>query len=105
MSIGKFGCIKCSKWSRCRKTGVFVTETYDDGVTPYQIWMADIHECPGCGQQFVAGFGVQPVCIQHEPDFQTYLDASTVTISGCPGALPEEENTARITGKTARITR
>jgi hypothetical protein len=97
MSIGKFGCVKCSKWSRCRKTGVEVIETYDDGVTPYKVWQADIHECPGCGFQVVLGFGFQALSVAHEPDFQSWVDRAKVTMSGCPGALVDEANTARIT--------
>jgi hypothetical protein len=100
MSIGKFGCVECSTWSRCRKNTVYVIETYEDGVRPYQVWMADLHECPKCCRQIVCGFGTKAISVEYMSDFQSYLDRATITISGCPQSLDGEfdPNNRRITG-------
>lgn len=87
MSIGiGMCCVDCQTYYATRKTGVFVLETYEDG-RPYQVWRADLVECPDCGKQVVTGFGQQSVSTQHESEFDYFLRLVEITINGCPRSL------------------
>jgi hypothetical protein len=52
--------------------------------------MADLHECPDCGEQIICGFGAQAIVESYEPDFQHWVDRAKFTIKGCPKILPGE---------------
>ena len=81
-------CVKCQTYFAVEKNGVFVTETFDDGVTPYKVWRADLLQCPDCGAQLVTGFPREPYSEHFMPDFQEALGRATITIKGCPRRLP-----------------
>ena len=52
-------CVECRVSMRCEKTGVDVEAMA--GTMPYQIWSADLFECPNCNVRVISGFGKQPV--------------------------------------------
>ena len=78
-------CVGCSVFLRPRKNEVTVLVTSDD--IPYQVWAADLWECPDCGTQIIIGFGSQPIATRHESDFADKLQYVTHTISGKLGVL------------------
>ena len=81
MSFGPgMACVTCSTLLRPRKNEIYVLIT--DGDNPYQIWMADLWECPDCGQQIAAGYGRQPVSVRHMDNFESEMKNVTHTISG-----------------------
>ena len=64
-------CRLCLRWFRRMHVGVYVEErTRVAGESvPYRLWHADLHECPSCGYQIVAGFGTEPVAEHYEPEY------------------------------------
>jgi len=87
MTIGTGACcVQCQTYLATRKTGVTVLETFEDR-RPYKVWQADLLECPDCGFQVVKGFGMQPIAICHQPDFEKELQRVEITINGCPKRL------------------
>lgn len=57
---------------RPRKNGVYVIEMADFG--PYKVWLADLWECPKCGHQTIAGFGIEALAEHYEAKFQGVLE-------------------------------
>jgi hypothetical protein len=49
---------------------------------PYKIWMADLLECPGCGNEIVTGFGKQPVSEHYMPELESWMQDVDITIEG-----------------------
>ena len=91
MSIGPgYACVGCKTYFRPRKNGVYVLETMEDYGTPYKIWMADLYECPDCGNQLITGYGANPVSEHFHAAFEEWLEYVTYTIEGCPKILPHE---------------
>ena len=53
----KLACAKCNRQMVLKNVGIDVIETFTEIQEPYQIWSADLWECPECGNQVAAGFG------------------------------------------------
>lgn len=66
-----YACAKCNTVMRCEKNEVYVIEMADFG--PYKIWFADLWICPGCGNEVIAGFAVEPLAEHYEDHFQKWL--------------------------------
>lgn len=69
-----FACPKCQLKLRPKKTGVALEAMSTWG--SYQLWMADLWHCPGCGLEIAAGFGSagqQPVAEHWQPDYEDKL--------------------------------
>ncbi len=81
-------CVPCATYLRPRKNGVIVLETFEDGHTPYKIWMADLFECPDCAHQIIDGYGVNPISEHYMDDFEKQMTYVTHTIRGCLKPLP-----------------
>lgn len=64
-------CVKCKKEYRPKKNGVFVELMADFG--SYEIFHADLVECPKCGHQIITGFGQGPVGNHLEEDYKELL--------------------------------
>lgn len=97
MSLGPgVACVACETFMAPAKNGVYVLETYEDGKTPYKVWMADMLECPDCHAQIVKGFGADPVSEQYMDDFDKALKLVTITINGCPRRLDDGKAPGRI---------
>lgn len=74
-------CLNCQRFYRLKKNGVRIVEgapLYPDATPgagqdanwrPYKLWMADLWYCPGCGHELVAGFGHNPIAIEHHDGF------------------------------------
>jgi hypothetical protein len=55
-------CPKCQIELRPKKNGVAAEAMTVDG--PYQLFVADLMACSGCGLEVVAGFGSRPI-VEH----------------------------------------
>jgi hypothetical protein len=74
-------CVKCQRFFRIKKTGFYFVEAMPtvNGATPgtsapelwkpYKLWASDKWECQGCGAIILSGFGIAPICVNHEDDF------------------------------------
>ena len=52
-------CVKCQTYLFAKKNEVVVLETFEDGITPYKIWLADLFQCPDC--EYENSYFVHPV--------------------------------------------
>ena len=52
---------------RPKRIGVGVEAMTNSG--PYQLWVADLMACPGCGVEVVAGFAKHPLVEHFQPDY------------------------------------
>lgn len=66
-------CGKCKTELKIETTGVYVVEYFNDPPQPYKIWQADQWMCPNCEYDIVAGFGLDPIAVHHEPEFEECL--------------------------------
>jgi hypothetical protein len=82
MSLGPgYACAACLTILRPRKNDVCVCITFEGG-KPYQLWQADLWECPDCGNQVILGYGQEAWAEHFQPDFANFLDGVDFTISG-----------------------
>ena len=65
-------CVQCQCEMRCSKTGATIVVMSGD--EPYQIWQADIFQCPGCGFEAVTGWAGKPFKYRHEENFQQAVE-------------------------------
>ena len=87
MSLGPgYVCVQCSTFLRPRKNDVCVHITMVDG-RDYQLWQADLWECPDCSNQVILGYGAQNWAEHYEPDFKDMLCKVDFTINGQLKAL------------------
>jgi hypothetical protein len=42
---------------------------------PYKLWAGDRWKCDGCGVEILSGFGLNPIAIQHETNFENTIKA------------------------------
>ena len=66
-------CVKCNEKMSFPRSGVYVLETYEDGIKPYKVWSADLYECKTCNHQVISGFGMGPIRFDFEDDFQEWV--------------------------------
>jgi predicted RNA-binding Zn-ribbon protein involved in translation (DUF1610 family) len=57
-------CVKCGVFLRPKTNGVGVLLMADFG--PYQLWLADVVECPECGCQVIRGYGQHRIAEHYE---------------------------------------
>ena len=88
-------CVKCKRFYRPEKNGVFALEQMPNAVDarpgledeanwlPYKIWRADLYKCHGCGDEIITGYGVHPLSEHYEPKFATALAFVTHTVNDC----------------------
>ena len=71
-------CINCAMEMRCIKTGAVIELLASFG--SYELWHADVYECPGCNAQVVPpqSFAHAPVGQHHEQGY-TALRARLAT--------------------------
>lgn len=68
-------CAKCGVELFPKKNGVgcldyaYFGEGEEQKAEEYQIWDADLWECPKCHCQIVTGFGFEPIDIHHNESF------------------------------------
>lgn len=77
-------CFKCRRFFRCKKGGVYFTESMpingekrpQPGTLephkwqPYKLWVGDLWKCYGCGAEIISGVGLQPIALRHHDDFE-----------------------------------
>jgi len=66
-------CVKCETEFQPFKTGIAVVDMFSSPPEPYQIWLADLFECPVCKVQIVSGFADRPLARHFEADFERRL--------------------------------
>ena len=84
MSFGPgYICVDCKTMLRPRKNNVCVLTTTDleKPDTPYQLWQADLWECPDCGHQVLLGFGKEAWAVHYEDDFAEHIKHADFTIN------------------------
>ena len=79
-------CVQCLTLLRPRKNDVCVHITMEDG-RPYQLWQADLWECPDCGHQVLRGFGRDSWSEHYEHDFDRHMKGADFTVNGQLKAL------------------
>lgn len=67
----KIMCVKCGRQLKCKKNEVIVEESV--GNCSYCIWEADLWECPKCGTEIIAGFGLEPIAVHFQKDYRKIL--------------------------------
>lgn len=93
MSIGTgFCCVKCQTYLIALKNEVHVLETFEDGISPYKLWMADLFICPDCNFRMIGGFGRHNYDEHYTATFSENLRKVTeagllFTIKGCPRGM------------------
>lgn len=65
-------CVECRLFMTRVKNGVSVLTHAE--TRPYQLFRADLFECPGCGGQVVTGFGSNPESEHFAPDFAERIE-------------------------------
>lgn len=75
-------CVLCHVEFDCLKNGVGVLKmTVESGKqVPYQLWEADMWECPGCKSRIVSGFGRAAIAEAYHPSFENAVRAEEVLI-------------------------
>ena len=87
MSYGPgYACASCKTMLRPRKNEIYVGVLSDD--KPYQVWCADLWECPGCETQTILGYGQEPIAEHYEEKFDYWRERITHTVDGKLKALP-----------------
>ena len=66
-------CVKCETQFQQIKTGIAVVDMFSSPPEPYQIWLADLFECPVCKVQIVSGFADRPLVQHFEADLKHWL--------------------------------
>lgn len=73
-------CIKCARFYRPKRNGIYFREGMpttgappgienDHLWTDYKIWCGDLWECRGCGHQLLTGFGSRAIAEHHQEGF------------------------------------
>lgn len=77
-------CKPCQRFFRPKKNGLFFIEGMPKGISPrvqpgnqspdlwkpYKLWMGDLWECLGCGNEIIVGCGREPIGEHYQPDFE-----------------------------------
>lgn len=77
-------CLACGLFFTPHKCGITWEEGMPQGRDPvrytdpdtgrewssYKLWRGDVWRCRGCGTEIIYGHGLQPVAIQHQPDYE-----------------------------------
>ena len=64
-------CVKCKIEYRPEKNGVVVE--YMASFGSYQLFFADLHKCPKCGDEIIAGFGQSSFAEHYQSDYKEIL--------------------------------
>jgi hypothetical protein len=90
-------CVKCHVFLRPKKNGFYFLEGMPlgrakpglveaDRWVPYKLWVGDLHECPQCGIQVIAGVPHNRIAEHYEVDFSaltTKLGAEQFQVNDC----------------------
>ena len=69
----KLVCKKCEVEFRIEKSGITVAEMFLENEKIYKLWGADLHKCPKCGHEIVAGFALQPFAIHFKSNCESLV--------------------------------
>jgi len=71
--MSKVICTTCKIKMEHLRSGVYVLETYEDGVRPYKVWSADLYVCKNCYNEVITGFGNGPISKVFNDNFQEWV--------------------------------
>ena len=60
-------CTECELHTEKVQSGVSVVTTFLTPPTLYEVWSADLWQCPNCNHKFIAGYGDRPL-VRHFED-------------------------------------
>ena len=63
-------CVNCQTTYKKINSGVNCITMFDNPPRPYQLFRADLFECPGCKNRVVSDFGTHAIAEHFMPDFQ-----------------------------------
>ena len=66
-------CVRCQTEFRNIKSGTAVIDMFSQPTEPYQVWRADLFECPMCKTQIVSGFAQEPLAEHYQDSFGYWL--------------------------------
>jgi hypothetical protein len=75
---------------RPRKNEIYVGIFNADQPQPYEIWCADLWECPECGAQTILGYGKEPFSKHFHKDFSRQMEFITHLVDSKLKSLPGE---------------
>ena len=68
-------CVECGKLMRPERNGVLVELTMGrEDTRPYQLYMADLWQCPKCEKQVIKGSGENPLREYFMEDYEEFRD-------------------------------
>ena len=67
-------CVRCQTEFQQIKSGVSVIDMFSQPPKPYQIWLADLFECPTCKTRIVSGFAQDSLSKHFNKDFGYWLE-------------------------------
>ena len=67
-------CIRCQTEFQQIKSGISVIDMFSQPPEPYQIWLADLFECPTCKTRIVSGFAQDSFIKHFNKDFGYWLE-------------------------------
>lgn len=84
-------CVKCARFYRPLKNGVYFREgmptvdrpgrglAYDEQWQDYKLWSGDMWRCEGCDATIIVGVGAHPVIEHYMPKFREWVQATNAT--------------------------
>jgi|WetSurMetagenome_2_1015567.scaffolds.fasta_scaffold01396_22 hypothetical protein len=72
-------CVKCQVEFKPERNDV-VVDVLDGHGKSYQLWCADLWECPQCGNQIITGYGNEPYARRGQVDYAKVLRASRANL-------------------------
>ncbi len=86
-------CVKCQRFFRPKKNGVYFIEgmpvinepaiagtSHPEHWKPYKLWAGDEWECIGCGATIISGVGFNPVSEHYKPEFGRLKEQLNATL-------------------------
>jgi hypothetical protein len=90
-------CVKCQRFYRPKKNGTAFIEGMPkgngvpagteapEGWKPYKLWIGDLWECFGCGNEVIVGVAPDRIAEHYEPDFaeKVRIFGATIQVNDC----------------------
>ncbi len=88
-------CVPCGLFYKHARSGVYFIEgmpktsaPHDlprdpEQWKPYKVWVSDLYECRGCGNQILVGMPAGPTAEHYQDGFSDWVERATVTVNDC----------------------
>jgi hypothetical protein len=68
-------CVKCEvELQRVKGGSIVIVEHFNKPPEPYKLWSADLHKCPKCGLEVVAGIAQEPFMEHYQGDIKAKIE-------------------------------